>query len=644
MAAETLKLSADPCFGQMRSSGTYPIRVTIQNLGLPTRGTIRVHPGTDMLDNRTYSFPVDLPSGTIKVITAYPVMPPYTSGVTVEFDGSPRIRPVQVPVVPNYEGFRQIQVGYIGDDDGCLGPLRRFGGDKSAGYDSSDIHFLDCYCKPENALDRAPGYDSLQVLVLGEGAERLTDAQWAAIEQWAVDGGCVLFAGGAGSVAYLNSPGASPMSPLSAAQETTTGSLNIPGIYVLAKQARVALISGATRPGTYTRRDATGQPVYWRRRYGQGTVALLAVNPFADPIRGDLSAGALLSAVTLGTRVTDGGGYSEEDDEYQSGPSKSYSAATSRVNPFKVQLPPTSTVAMILVCYIVLAVPVTFFVLRKLGRLELAWVTTPILSIVFAFAFYLFTAQLYKAGLSRRATGTLAIAAGRPLAAFSGSSDLFFPRGGSYELAIPNGWEMENMGASDYGGGGGSDNLSPLDTIDTRDGIVAPAFAVTNLAFRRISYSQAVNLNGTIAGSLRRAPDARGRMSYSGTITNTTSVKLSQLTAGTTQLGSLAPGETRSVNFASWGSNDEVNPVAPEFQVAKQTYKGSGGPGGPPRYAPPDAKGAAALPLLVSNDHSSVTVSGRVSGQPYGPQSGTDVSGDSSVVVIVHIPVTEANP
>lgn len=642
-AADKIKMSADSCFSQMHPNGAYPIRITLQNRGASARGVVRVHPGTDLIESRTYSFPIDLPPGTDKVITAYPVIPNYGSGVTVEFDGPGNVRSVVIPATSGYYGYHQMQVGYIGDDVGCLGALRRTSGDDSGDYDQYKIHYSDCYCTPEDAPDREPGYDSLHVLVLGEGAERLTDAQWSAIEKWTLAGGCVLFVGGAGSGAYMNSQGAAPLSPVSAVTETSTGSLNLTGIYSIAGQSRVGLVSGTPRAGAYTYRDASGQTLFWRQRYGLGTTALLAFNPFVLPVRGTPTVGGLLSAVMLATRVSDAAvSTDDEGNPTSSAFIPSSAPGSAKVNPFKVHLPPTSAVAGILFAYILLAVPVTYFVLRRLGRLEWAWVTTPLLSVLFAFAFYLFTAQLYKAGLSRRTMGILGVAVGRPVGVFTGTSDLFFPQGGGYQLGIDNGWGLEN-GGSLYGyrgRRGAGDDTSRLETIDTRTGVVAPAYSVTNLAFRRISYGQAFDLNGSISGSLRRQTGPKGRVTYTGTLTNATNLRLTSITAGGYQIGPLAPGETRNVMFALWnGAAETVPAVAPEFRISAP-----GGPGGPPRGSSAQKPPIPASPDLIKNDHSSLTVRGQTSALPFGPQSGTDVSGEGTATVLIHIPVTEANP
>lgn len=55
---------------------------------------------------------------------------------------------------------------------------------------------------------------------------------------------------------------------------------------------------------------------------------------------------------------------------------------------FQAELPSTKFIAMYLGLYIILVVPVNYFVFRRIGRLEWAWFTVPIWAIVFAVGVY----------------------------------------------------------------------------------------------------------------------------------------------------------------------------------------------------------------------------------------------------------------
>jgi hypothetical protein len=65
-------------------------------------------------------------------------------------------------------------------------------------------------------------------------------------------------------------------------------------------------------------------------------------------------------------------------------------------DPFQIALPPLSTVVYLFAGYFLLAVPVTFVVLKQTRRMNWAWATGPALAAVFGGAVYGFTADLHK--------------------------------------------------------------------------------------------------------------------------------------------------------------------------------------------------------------------------------------------------------
>ncbi len=204
-------------------------------------------------------------------------------------------------------------------------------------------------------------------------------------------------------------------------------------------------------------------------------------------------------------------------------------------NPFKISLPPISQIALIFGAYFILVVPITFFVLRKRGRLEWAWLTTPVLSITFAFVLYLYSANLYKSGLSRRTAGVVTAASGDSDASFRGYSELFIPRGGSYDIAVPGAEQLDQvdlLNQDSYGGGPASGGNASFTTTDTINGVEALGYGVGNLAFRRLYYSQSLRLSGTVEGSVI----SNGR-SLLGQLTNGTPYPLTDVTVYAPLLG-----------------------------------------------------------------------------------------------------------
>ena len=122
-------------------------------------------------------------------------------------------------------------------------------------------------------------------------------------------------------------------------------------------------------------------------------------------------------------------------------------------DPFSVKLPPTNMVVMILFAYTVLVVPINLLVLRKLNRSQWAWWTTPIISLGFAGVFFQFASELYSANLSTSSTGLLVVDERSDVGYYAGSTRMFFPRGGRYDLGFKSVEVVMPIDSDQYNGG-----------------------------------------------------------------------------------------------------------------------------------------------------------------------------------------------
>jgi len=587
-------MGADTCFAGMAARGAYPIVITIANRGRAVRGMINVQPAAFTPSGRIYSYPIDLPEGAVKRIVSYPVLDTrLASGIDISFDGPGHVKTISLSAkTTDTEDYYSRQIGLIGDNIGGLGGIKDVSIEPAPPGGPGKITYNDCYCRPEDAPDRAAGYGSLDTLMIGEGAERLTETQWDAIRDWVVGGGNLILLGGAGSLSYLRTAGASDLCPCVNLQETRIPRFDAPLSSGPAQYYNVSIIRGAVRSGVSSTGMQSGQDIVWHRCYGVGEVTLVGFNPLADPIRATKDEGPLL-ALLITSSLTPDSRKHQEDLSTIATPGYPRSTLSRRSepvgpgNPFHVVLPPIGLVTTIFIFYFILTIPVTYITLRRLGRLEWAWVTTPLISILFAFIIYLFNASLYHAGLSRRTSGVLDVAEGETAAVFKGSSDMFFPRGGTFDIKVDNASSLEQLdpsGMASYATGRSSQEGTPLQTFETPTGIEAPDYRVTNLAFRRVYYRQSVTLDGPITCQIRKTSSG-----YKGTVTNGSTISLNQVKVGDLNLGTLAPGQTASV--------------------------------------------------LTSSNIPAVLMTAHLSGAKFGPQTGNDVSEAESVIFKTYLPV-----
>ena len=623
-------ISGAPCFTGQLPNGPVPIVVKVQNFGKSVRGAIRVQAQTYSQAAHIYTYPIDLPTGSEKQLIVYPTLLQFTSNVSIDFDGPVRVETVNVPLSSNGDPQSPL-VGMISDSPGDLASVRstnQYSGPSiNPIVPSPRFQAADTYCSPENAPDRAIGYSGLKMLVIGEGAERLTDDQWSAVREWVAGGGSLVLFGGAGSLPYLQNQQVSALCPMNDLRQETAASISFPKGFGGVTYKNVAVLSGSPKPGAFVQLSDGNAPLIVSRHYGVGLVTLVSFDPVSQPIRGVDGAPNIVGPIMSSAKARID--YSTLSNWYsQLFTGENNNGGPSGGNPFQIQLPQFSSVAWIFTAYFIIVIPITFFVLRRIGKLELTWITTPIVSILFAFVFYLFTADLYKAAMTHRTAGVLTISADDGAGRFIGFSEIFIPHGGSYDIAVPNAEDLEESPiTTDYYNPPSTD---PIETTDTLSGVIAKDFSVGNLAFRRFYYSQPIEATGAITAKLTESTTG-----ISGQITNNTSLPISNVILTNTETMSsyaapaIQPGQTLAIDAASPVSLPSILSNNQPSQMT-QYY---------PTPLPPRSPATSPRTNMTGKIANSIYLSGDIPGASLGLQMGKDVSGDASVKLLTTLPV-----
>ena len=282
-------------------------------------------------------------------------------------------------------------------------------------------------------------------------------------------------------------------------------------------------------------------------------------------------------------------------------------------DPFQLALPPSTAVASSFIIYFILVVPVTYLILKRMKRLELAWITSPIISIAFAFAFYFLTASLYQSGMSRRTFGVIVAAAGQKDAQFQGDTEIFFPRGGNYPIEVANAESLESSAETvGYPSFSGLSGRAPtLETVDEGT-VTAPDYSVTNLAFRRLYFNAPIADFGAVDAQISQATDGTA----TGTLRNGTSEALHDCVIALPGNHSLLLGDLQPGQSVALGKNTRVNLIGTEFVQGELLRSVRNSASRPAAY-------------LVAN----------VTGAGLGPQFGKYVGGDRSVTAFISLPI-----
>ena len=550
-------LEAEPLFvGTEVPPRVQPFLITAENRGPDARGTITVVAGEFSM-----RYPIDLPQGSRKRLIAYVTAGYYLEGMvtlnTPRGGGQFRIEASVANSGPC--------IVAVSDAPGELGFLRVNNGNRGA--TTSDL-----YLKPDLMPERAAGYGGVSAVYLSDGSERMNDEAFGALKRYMLAGGTVVITGGA-SMPLHNDPRWRALLPVANATPRTMTLQG--GPFGLISRGPATLGVGVVAPGATVLSTIQDVPLAVEKRHGLGRLLYIALNLTEGPAKGWAGRdklftalqigvgpggfGQLLDSTVLAGRNDNGYSYYGTTPSPPSMPGSYYPGATTERDPFRAKVPETSTVVGILLLYLVIVVPINLLVLRKLGKGEWAWITSPIISLAFAAVFFRFSAALYAANLSVATSGVVIAHQGDESGYFLGKVQMFFPRGGRYDLQL-RGVEAV-FGAGQQGRMNQNAGLEQLAPIDTGE-IVAPEASVTNLSFREFSLLQRVQVAAWFDVKIERSPGTTTSVS----VTNRSPYPLSEagilLQGKSFSLDPIAPGETKKTGAAPYRALDPMVDIA----------------------------------------------------------------------------------
>ncbi|MEA2608443.1 MAG: hypothetical protein QOJ75_686, partial [Chloroflexota bacterium] len=294
-----------------------------------------------------------------------------------------------------------------------------------------------------NAIDRVVWQDI--------DAERLSPAQLEAMRGWVAGGGRLVIAGGTiGPKALAAFPDA--LLPYRPTATTDVPAASLTGLLgaVPSGATQLPALSGSLTDGRML--AAVGDRVVAAERaYGSGKVTLLGFDPTASWIVASKASESLWRRL-LPARSS--GGLTLSDDSMLIG-------AVSQLP--SLALPPIGGLIILLGGYILLIGPLNYVVLRRLDRREWAWLTMPVLVVVFTVVAYGFGAALRgndvivnEVAIVYGATGTTDGTGQIYLGVFS-------PSRGKYQLQVPGGALLSSPINGDVFGNSGT--ASQLDVL-----------------------------------------------------------------------------------------------------------------------------------------------------------------------------------
>ncbi len=546
-AAITLNVSAG--YDGLYQRGQWlPVRISISNQGDNLDGYVRVRlGGLGGLEETTYRTPLDLPRGSRKQLFLYVSVENYSRDIQVEIvntDGHVAARDTASLRMTNrgdalYAVITQSPYGAVDLSARAIGS----GTARQVNWRTEDIPPL---------AEALSGLDVMLFHDVDTGA--LRPEQIAALQNWVLSGGHLIVAGG--DAWQRTTASLEDLLPVSLRGTVTLESAAAFGAYLRqpAEMLNEAITATVNTPGELARvLVAEGdQPLVVRHRYGAGWVDFLAVDPNAEPLRswtGTRDLWYTLIAST-GQRPSWARGFSEWS-----------TARDATLTTSNTVLPTFLQLCGFLLAYIVLVGPVNYLVLKRVNRREWAWVTIPLLIV-------LFSVLAYRVGFNLR--GNVAIVNRLTVVrAWSEQSNsqvmtlvgVQSPRRLYYDVAVERGYVMRTLPE-----GGVGVNAPVTVNESTRyeaQDILIDGGTVASLVAE--GYALTPGLDAAAEWHLQ--PGAVPRIT--GAVVNTTGITLEDaiiLIKGEARpLGTLEPGE--QVRFEI-----EVGPQSPAALTLGSTY------------------------------------------------------------------------
>jgi hypothetical protein len=444
-----------------------PISIDVHNSGSDFRGTIEVQlqdnpskgvpPNFFQPQGAVYLLPFTLPAGATKHVRTFVVSDVPGLPVTVRLNAGGRVLATQTAAGTT---TANLLVGVLSDDPTAFDD---FGALKFPGGTTPQVvHLTGADIASSAVLLR--GFDLLAVDNFATGS--LTATQRSAIEGYVAMGGSLLLGSGPSWQKTLNALPSSlvPLRP--------TGTTNLSTSTAFGSSVELANGPGST--GIAWLREGS-RPLIIEKALGTGLVTMATFDWDLDPVASSSVTRGLLRQI--GVRSSLGSNQSGASPGIGGGAGFAFSngspaSVTQRGNLFvsalsnlpALDLPSLRLTGLLVLLYVLLVGPLNYVLLRRLGRRELAWVTVPVIAIVFAAGSYGVALGMKGRSVQGTQIAILHVAAGWDQAYQETYTGIFAPTRGDYAINVSGTTPAIAPIATVYGGMGpigGSTRVHP---------------------------------------------------------------------------------------------------------------------------------------------------------------------------------------
>jgi hypothetical protein len=543
-AASSVRIEANALVGgRYEVGGWLALSVTLVNDGAPTDGYLSAPSTTGTMRHL-----VEMPAGARKVVTLYIEPEAFAREVTVTYTEPNGAVTATVEV----QVFEQAadQVAVVGDTTGSLRP-QLLGMSGTSAPEPLPLSVADI---PE----RTEPLDGIAAIVWASDSGTLAEGQRRALERWVVAGGQLVVIGGPDWQARTAAFGdLLPLTDLDAVDDVDLGAL------AGWAGGDPSALDGATVSTGTPRADGhaivrSGDTILASfRPLGAGRVVYLGVDLATESFRtwdgSPAMWGRILPANAFLEQFLGGFPMREQMDS---------SMVRALQTLPTLNVPPVELLLGVIVGYILLIGPVSYLVLRRIDRRELAWVTAPILVIAFSACSYgigrsmkgsdVVVNQVSVVRTSPAGTATVQTYAG-----------IFSPDRATYDVTVAGDALLARLdptidGIREDTGGGSASGI----VVDQGDPAHLRGLGIGVFGFQAVSADGLVDHAPSLTLSWRSDGD-----DMIGTVTNVSDHEMTDVAyvgpSGGERIGTLAPGASGEFtaprsNFNGSSASDQV--------------------------------------------------------------------------------------
>jgi hypothetical protein len=409
-AASSVDIEARPLVGGRYAVGGWmAIAVTLVNDGEPTEGDLAATTGEGAVQR--------------KVVMLYVRPEAFQRRITVQYREPNGTVETEVEVRVLEQSSNQFAI--VGDGAGTLRPQLSAG--ENVGLPAPIA------LTTADIPERSEPLDGLSAIVWADDSAGLSEAQRRAIERWVANGGQLVVVGGpdwqaraAGFVDLL------PLDDLATVDDVSQAALAGWSGAGASPSEAASISSGALRDDARAIiRADDGTVLASMRSVGAGSVILLGTDVASEAYRGwegspRLWARLLPTGMAL-EQFFGGFPVPEEADN---------AMGTALGNLPSLEVPPAELLLVVIIAYILLIGPISYIVLRRLDRRELAWVTAPLLVLIFSACSYGIGASMKGTAVIVNEISVLRSNSAGTSASVESYAGIFSPDRETYDLTV----------------------------------------------------------------------------------------------------------------------------------------------------------------------------------------------------------------